>query len=45
MLNEASVIIPPVKIAELGEFGLINLIHVAAVLDMKILDVLRGKRF
>jgi len=27
MLNEASVIIPPVKVAELGEFGLINLIR------------------
>ena len=27
MLNKASVIIPPVKISELGEFGLINLIR------------------
>ena len=27
MLNKASVIIPPVKVSELGEFGLINLIR------------------
>jgi thiamine-monophosphate kinase len=27
MLNEASVIIPPMKVSELGEFGLINLIR------------------
>jgi len=27
MLNKAGVIIPPMKLSELGEFGLINLIH------------------